>query len=321
MKNIIYGLGNDFWKNLEHFSEIIPQTVAFCDADESKKEYENLLNKPVITPEYLLDTIKKPGESITVYIATTYFFDEIYEKLTKQFSISPENIKPLPLPDISKELISIKRKFFLGNAEFIKAEALESATLLPDRTAALEYMPKNAVVAEIGVAYGDFSKQILTIMNPSKFYAIDYFHQNDPFCEYFGRNDFKRDNMTHRQWYEHRFRDEIKCGVIETRQGMSWDCISEFPDEYFDYIYLDAAHDYNSVKRDIGAMEGKIKNGGFIQFNDYGCGPALMNYAYGVIAAVNSFVNSGKHKIKFFCLSPSGHHDVAVQVFKDKEKQ
>jgi len=82
-------------------------------------------------------------------------------------------------------------------------------------------------------------------------------------------------------------------------------------------VYLDAAHDYHSVKKDLEALDRKIKYGGFIQFNDY-CLGSSFSAPYGVIKAVNSFVNTGMHKVKFFCLGLEplyvGYPDIVVQI-------
>ena len=43
----------------------------------------------------------------------------------------------------------------------------------------LRFLPKNAVVAEIGVATGDFSAQILALSKPKRFHLIDpWVHQS-----------------------------------------------------------------------------------------------------------------------------------------------
>jgi predicted O-methyltransferase YrrM len=42
-----------------------------------------------------------------------------------------------------------------------------------------------------------------------------------------------------------------------------------FPDGFFDFVYLDAMHDYVSVTHDIIAWRSKIKTGGFIGGHDY----------------------------------------------------
>jgi len=327
MKNIIYGLGQHFWQNLEFLSDILKDTIALCDSDKTKLEPWVSLNLRMISPHQISSTILEAGENVMIYISTVDFYDEVFDVLAYEMKFSPKYIAPLPVPDKSPELFKIRRnyiieKFVGGKRVPLKAEACESAILLQDRGDALNYMPKNGIVAEIGVAYGDFSRKIIDALSPKKFFAIDFFSRDNPFVNfyYMEQNDlFSRDNMPHQQWYENRFKAEIECGMMETRQGLSWDCISQFPDEYFDYAYVDAGHDYQSVKKDIEALTHKIKNGGFIQFNDY-CIGGVCTLPYGVINAVNSFVNSGAHKVKYFCLNREpyliGTLDIVVQLQK-----
>jgi len=43
----------------------------------------------------------------------------------------------------------------------------------------------------------------------------------------------------------------------------------KFPDEYFDFIYIDANHYYKYVSEDLNAWQYKVKRGGFIAGHDY----------------------------------------------------
>jgi predicted O-methyltransferase YrrM len=54
-----------------------------------------------------------------------------------------------------------------------------------------------------------------------------------------------------------------------------------YPDKYFDIIYIDASHDYDSVKKDILSWRPKLKPGGVI------CGDDYISGWPGVIQAVN----------------------------------
>ena len=49
----------------------------------------------------------------------------------------------------------------------------------------------------------------------------------------------------------------------------SVEALQSFPDEYFDWIYIDAQHTYDGVKRDIGAARRKIRADGLLVFDDY----------------------------------------------------
>lgn len=56
---------------------------------------------------------------------------------------------------------------------------------------------------------------------------------------------------------------------IGTLRTSSLDAASQFKDESLDFVYLDAAHDYESVKADIEAWLPKLKKGGTIAGDDY----------------------------------------------------
>ena len=82
---------------------------------------------------------------------------------------------------------------------------------------------------------------------------------------------------------------------MEVRQGLSWDVLATFPNEYFDFIYLDACHSYDSVKKDVDVITKKIKDGGIITFNDYTMynfytDPLNSEGYYGVANVVNELI-------------------------------
>ena len=83
-----------------------------------------------------------------------------------------------------------------------------------------------------------------------------------------------------------RFAKEIAGGTVAIHRAPSIDAASEFPDSYFDWIYIDGDHLYEAVRGDIEAWSVKVKPGGLIAGDDYEDGW----WGEGVQRAVNEFV-------------------------------
>jgi predicted O-methyltransferase YrrM len=65
----------------------------------------------------------------------------------------------------------------------------------------------------------------------------------------------------------------------------SRDAARSFPDQHFDIVYIDASHDYRSVKRDVDTWYPKVRVGGYIAGDDYIAGWP------GVVGAVDAFLS------------------------------
>ena len=57
--------------------------------------------------------------------------------------------------------------------------------------------------------------------------------------------------------------------IITPIKELSWDGAKHYEDNSLDFVFIDAAHDYESVKKDINAWFPKIKKGGIISGHDY----------------------------------------------------
>lgn len=171
----------------------------------------------------------------------------------------------------------------------IKIQFLEEAKLLPGREFTLDRLPKSMTVAEVGVAFGNFSEKILKRTRPEKFYVIDIFDEHVDGC--WGKDVFKEEKKTHLEWYRNRFQSYIDSGIMENIKGKSWESLSTFPDNYFDFVYLDAAHDYDMF--------------------DY-----IAGRFYGVIPVVHSLINETRSKVIFYCLSMYGSGDIVIRLNK-----
>ena len=199
----------------------------------------------------------------------------------------------------------------LESAGMIPAELMKEALLMPSREEVLKYLPKGGIAAEVGVAYGDFSEIIISMLKPEHFYAIDLFQMGD----IWGRNDFAESGLDQEAWYLRRFQGKIP-NEITICKGLSWEMLEAFEDDFFDYVYIDASHFYEDVKKDIAAAEKKVKHGGIIQFNDYAFWDPFYSSYFGVIPAVNEFVQRTGSKVLFFCLEKHGFNDIVIRLSK-----
>lgn len=73
-------------------------------------------------------------------------------------------------------------------------------------------------------------------------------------------------------WFESREnrRSVEQLDRVEIHPGTSWEVAESFPDGCFDWAFIDAGHDYESVNRDIEAYQAKVKGGGWLVGHDYG---------------------------------------------------
>lgn len=136
--------------------------------------------------------------------------------------------------------------------------------------------------AELGVYHGDFSEMILKTIKPSWLCLVD------PYCN----NANKYENGLSTQYstdedYDKlikRFPKEILEGRVSIYKMPSHNAVSAFPDLYFDFIYHDASHLYDDLRRDLDEWLLKLKVDGAMCGHDY-----IQHEDFGVIKAVDEF--------------------------------
>jgi predicted O-methyltransferase YrrM len=77
-------------------------------------------------------------------------------------------------------------------------------------------------------------------------------------------------------------------------QGLSVDIAKQIEDKSLDWVYIDADHEYQSVKDDIEAWFPKVREGGIISGHDYD----KLIVLGGVVRAVDEFCEQNKYKFK-----------------------
>ncbi|HZW81129.1 MAG TPA: class I SAM-dependent methyltransferase [Candidatus Deferrimicrobiaceae bacterium] len=160
----------------------------------------------------------------------------------------------------------------------------------------LRSLPKHAVCAEIGVYWGRFSELILRIARPRKLHLIDpWKYEADPVYDRslyggsLGQNQARMDAI---------YESVVKCFKskrVEIHRAGSVACSSQFPDNYFDWIYIDGNHQYEFVKQDLEVYFPKVKSGGFVAGDDYGRDPNNWTRD-GVTRAVDEAINNGLYE-------------------------
>jgi hypothetical protein len=160
----------------------------------------------------------------------------------------------------------------------------------------LAMMPKASVCAEVGVWKGDFSHKILNRVQPSKLHLIDSwkFVQQEGYerAAYGGKIAKSQTDMD--RLFERvtkRFADEISRGVVQIHRASSAEAGESLPDNYLDWVYIDANHSYEFVRDDLLLYHAKVKQGGFLTGDDYG---VKGWWGTGVTDAVDEFVAQGK---------------------------
>ncbi|SFN07108.1 class I SAM-dependent methyltransferase [Variovorax sp. OV329] len=188
---------------------------------------------------------------------------------------------------------------------------IDNARLYADRQDMIPHLgiERGGTIAEIGVAHGDFSEFLMHQLMPEKFYAVDLFHMHE-FPQHWGiPTEQLLKGMTHEQFYRHRF----QARNILVEAGWSHEALPRLPDDAFDFIYVDAGHDYEAVRKDAEVANRKLKANGVIVFNDYTCYDHLANVPYGVVDAVNEMVCAGGWKVIGFALQDSMFCDIALR--------
>jgi len=169
----------------------------------------------------------------------------------------------------------------------------------------LEKLPKNGIIAEIGVASGEHAISMMDISSPKKIFLIDpWLPSFNP--NYEGKVMSEIANLGVSIISKNDFSDSIETEKIVALQESSVEASFLFKDEYFDYVYIDADHRYEYVKEDIEHWYPKIKVGGYITGHDY---RENRLKRYGIKKAVDEFVKANNLKIAF----RSSGHDWAVQ--------
>jgi hypothetical protein len=169
----------------------------------------------------------------------------------------------------------------------IPPELLAECRVCASRYELVKSLPKQACVAEVGTYRGEFARHILAACDPAELHLIDIeMSLLDP--------------------------DVAKDSRVSIHRGRSQDMLARFPDDHFDWIYIDGDHSYEGASGDARIAASKVKPGGYLVFNDFAHADPYLG-AYGVHRAVAEFAVTRGWTFAWWAYESNALYDVALQ--------
>lgn len=163
---------------------------------------------------------------------------------------------------------------------------------------------------EVGVLYGNYSAYLLRSWKGRRLYSVDPW-------KHFAESDYV--DMNHHS-------DEVFEGIYQRAveqlapfgdrsrivREPSPEAAALFRDEQFDFVFIDAQHQYSGAKKDLEAWWPKVRRGGILAGHDYLDGK-MDEGDFGVKSAVDEFARNrglrvlSSHEpkfISFFIVKP-----------------
>ena len=181
------------------------------------------------------------------------------------------------------------------------ANLSSNARVYPDRyTAVVNAAPRRGRFVEVGTLTGRFADHIVERLEPAEMVIIDVEERWVDLCKW------KRNAS-------------IAAGTASCILGDSTSELTKLQDSRYDMIYVDGAHDYKGVCRDLEAARTKIKPGGLLVLNDYYLFETLFLAqrgrwgVYGIIHAANEFAARYHWELAYVAMHPRAEFDVAFR--------
>jgi predicted O-methyltransferase YrrM len=182
----------------------------------------------------------------------------------------------------------------------LKKRNVQNCKLILNRIELLSKLKSCGNVAEVGVASGEFSTQIISETRPDKLHLIDIWGSDR-----YGEEEYCN--------VQRRLESEIDSGVVNVHRSLSTAAASKFDDRYFDWVYIDTDHSYETTKQELRAYAPKVKEEGVIAGHDYTLGNWVEGYRYGVIEAVHEFCVQHNWELLFLTAEPIENRSFAIR--------
>jgi hypothetical protein len=188
--------------------------------------------------------------------------------------------------------------------KLISQQQLNPAKLYSTKFDFINDIPKKARILEIGTMGGDYAKELIDRANPASIDLVDTFCASD----WHGMSRFTP--QTHLEYINKKF-EEYR--IVTAHKGDSTKILPTL-NKQFDYIYIDANHDYYHAKADLLNSVNLISRGGIIGLNDYISYDHINHIEYGVIEAVCEFLDKNKDwNVIGFALQENMYCDIYIK--------
>ena len=182
----------------------------------------------------------------------------------------------------------------------LSAEHAKNCQVVLNRSALLARLKKGGTVAEIGVDTGHFSDLIIEITEPALLHLVDAWGSD-------------RYHAGLAEAVASKFSDLIQDNRVQIHRKLSIDAAQDFEDDYFDWIYIDTDHSYETTRDELIKYAPKVKKDGLITGHDYSMGNWVKSYRYGVIEAVHEFCVNYGWELVYITLEPTENQSFAIR--------
>lgn len=155
-----------------------------------------------------------------------------------------------------------------------------------------EYLPQVGVGAELGVFKGEFSPLLLAELAPTRLHLIDPWYLYAPYWDWAEGRPSTVDALVD---ILRRHRDHIHEGRVIVQVADDRQALASFPDEYFDWVYIDSSHQYRHTCEELSLLRSKVKSTGVIAGDDWY--PEADHMHHGVYEAVQEFMQREGYRL------------------------
>lgn len=162
-------------------------------------------------------------------------------------------------------------------------------------------LPPEPVCVELGVFLGRFASGIWKRLEPSRLFLVDPWRSDGE--RLYGDGGLTCYSGRTMRRVRARFPEQVVDGRVVLVRKLSFEAVGDFPDAFFDFVYVDASHRYVDVRRDLEEWAPKLRRGGVLAGHDYEDVPG-----YGVIQAVDEFCVARGLEVRVLCAAGRWWH-------------